>query len=437
MEESTIALNSTAEQSSQCSTASLPDSKNNRRPHNRGFRSLLSVGKIRHLKKKDGEPLWRADIQYDFLCTIFKNKQAVFTDSTTQKRECTFADIYIKAMARSSKCSKILSDRLLGDREAALSIAMVCLLVNIGRMNTTLNFFPEMKAQLRTYHPIPSLQSNDTADYKQLQDAPRLKSILKGACEEYTEISSLEQIAMHGTKPNTNPIHLVFLMSTYPSVVENHYMPSPFRFFDLVVDYTFSSQSRGIAFLWLMWTFLETDLSPEQVAQNPFGSDLEHIPRLVKLSEEEVLQENVDPPSEISFGNQMTLQRLQYLEGSGPPPTKRSRIIGTTPQSSSSTSAAAAPEIPPPKTFQERRVLYEFKRLLFEKRARRRQRRFARQSPIKDCWEVIKEQECCDTAENDNYGYVADDLGERLKSNIAVLKHVASQLPQGLHLEGS
>lgn len=42
-------------------------------------------------------------------------------------------------MARSSKTSKVLRDKLLSDREAAKGMAMVCLLVNVGRMNTTLN----------------------------------------------------------------------------------------------------------------------------------------------------------------------------------------------------------------------------------------------------------------------------------------------------------
>ena len=98
------------------------------------------IGKIRHLKKEDGEPLWREDIQYDFLKAVFDNEQAVFTnsyDSTLGKQN--FADLYIDTMSRSTKTSKVLRDKLLSDREAAKGMAMVCLLVNMGRMNTTLN----------------------------------------------------------------------------------------------------------------------------------------------------------------------------------------------------------------------------------------------------------------------------------------------------------
>lgn len=102
--------------------------------------AVQQIGKIRHLKKEDGEPLWRVDIQYDFLKAVFDNEAKVFTnsyDSTVGKQN--FADLYIDTMARSSKTSKVLRDKLLNDREAAKGMAMVCLLVNVGRMNTTLN----------------------------------------------------------------------------------------------------------------------------------------------------------------------------------------------------------------------------------------------------------------------------------------------------------
>ena len=100
-----------------------------------------TIGKIRHLKKEDGEPLWRKDIQYDFLKAVFDDETKVFTNSYEPQRlgkQC-FADLYIDTMSRSSKTSKVLRDKLLSDRDAAKGMAMVCLLVNIGRMNTTLN----------------------------------------------------------------------------------------------------------------------------------------------------------------------------------------------------------------------------------------------------------------------------------------------------------
>lgn len=105
-----------------------------------GNPSIYSGNKVKHLKKDDGEPLWRSDIQYDFLRGVFDDPQKVFTNSYEPLREKqTFADLYIDTMARSSKTSKILKDKLLTEHTPAKNMAMVCLLVNLGRMNTTLN----------------------------------------------------------------------------------------------------------------------------------------------------------------------------------------------------------------------------------------------------------------------------------------------------------
>lgn len=112
-----------------------------RRNANGSVSSVYSGNKIKHLKKDDGIPLWRKDIQYDFLRLVFEDPQAVFTKQSEPQLgpTHTFADIYLDAMAKSSKCSKILKDKLLTERPAAVNMAMVCLLVNVGRMNTTLN----------------------------------------------------------------------------------------------------------------------------------------------------------------------------------------------------------------------------------------------------------------------------------------------------------
>lgn len=110
-----------------------------RRNANGTIGSVYSGNKIRHLKKDDGVPLWRKDIQYAFLRAVFEDTTPVFTLVSDGSPGHTFADIYIDAMARSSKTSKVLKDKLLTDRAAALNMAMVCLLVNVGRMNTTLN----------------------------------------------------------------------------------------------------------------------------------------------------------------------------------------------------------------------------------------------------------------------------------------------------------
>ncbi|KAH1364378.1 hypothetical protein KXV74_007424 [Aspergillus fumigatus] len=340
-----------------------------RRQANGTIGSVYSGNKIRHLKKEDGMPLWRKDIQYQFLKLVFEDKTPVFTRWSDGKKGLDFADIYIDAMARSSKTSKILKDKLQSDKQAAINMAMVCLLVNFGRMNTTLNcmvlpfflslhsalfaisflsksslklvplhletdletnsVFPEMRAQLRTYHSIPSLQAHqDPNAYKQLQDAPRLKSILKGASEDVDQPNTLEKIKRHPI-PRTNPVHLIFVLAQYaPKVSELHFFP-PRDFFDLVMRSTLSSKSRARAFLWLMWWYLESDYSREAALNNPFGPGQDgegteglpiKVPSFESLTEEQANEENVDTPSEIEYGETKRLERKRILEEDEPLP---------------------------------------------------------------------------------------------------------------------
>ncbi|KAF2740553.1 hypothetical protein EJ04DRAFT_482701 [Polyplosphaeria fusca] len=296
-----------------------------RRNANGSVSSVYSGNKIRHLKKDDGIPLWRKDIQYDFLREVFENQQRVFHKVKPDGSDGhTFADIYLDAMAKSSKCSKILKDKLLTERPAAINMAMVCLLVNVGRMNTTLNFFPEMRAQLRTYHSIPSLQAHqDPNAYKQLQDAPRLKSILKGATEDIEQPSTIEDIKALPV-PRTNPVNLIFVLSQYaPKISELHFFP-PRDFFDLVMRPNLSSKSRATAFLWLMWWYLESDFSKEAAKNNPFGEGQAptdgdasgmpiKCPQFEILTPEQEALENVDTVEEKNFGEIKRKERITIL----------------------------------------------------------------------------------------------------------------------------
>ncbi|KAK5124019.1 hypothetical protein LTR85_002216 [Meristemomyces frigidus] len=287
--------------------------------------SVYSGNKLKHLKKEDGVPLWRKDIQYDFLRLVFYDETKCFTKYSDGTNGHTFATIYIDAMAKSSKCSKILKEKLLQDQEGAISMAMVCLLVNFGRMNTTLNFFPEMRAQLRTYHSIPALQAHqDPNAYKQLQDAPRLKSILKGATEDDPQPSTMEEIKA-AKVPRTNPVNLIFVMSQYaPKISEVHFQ-APRDFFDLVMRGSLSSASRARAFLWLIWWYLESDFGHEDSQRNPFGAGLYgdgeegtgalpvKVPTMESLTEEQAKLENVDTEDEKYFGEVKRKERISIL----------------------------------------------------------------------------------------------------------------------------
>jgi Ino eighty subunit 1 len=160
------------------------------------------------LKRVDGEPLTRVDIQYDVLSTIFHDTHAVFTDpypsDDTPTAKITFHDLYLKTILQSPKATKALKDKMADSPAFAEDFAMLALLVNVGRVNTTMScksyltlnchrfsylyapVFPEMKTAIRTYHPIPALQKTTG----NLQDAPRIKHILKSSLLEDEQTST-------------------------------------------------------------------------------------------------------------------------------------------------------------------------------------------------------------------------------------------------------
>jgi Ino eighty subunit 1 len=184
-----------------------------------------------------------------------------------------------------------------------------------------------MRAQLRTYHSIPSLQAHqDPNAYKQLQDAPRLKSILKGATEDTEQPSTVEDIKRHPV-PRTNPVNLIFVLSQYaPKISELHFFP-PRDFFDLVMRPNLSSRSRATAFLWLMWWYLESNFTKEDALNNPYGpgqygppddpatADMPiKCPPFEFLTPEMEALENVDTPDELNFGEIKRKERQAILE---------------------------------------------------------------------------------------------------------------------------
>lgn len=183
--------------------------------------------------------------------------------------------------------------------------------------------FPEMRAQLRTYHSIPALQAHqDPNAYKQLQDAPRLKSILKGATEDDPQPGSMEEIKQ-AKVPRTNPVNLLFVMSQYAPKISEVHFTAPRDFFDLFMRSSLSSKSRAAAFLWLVWWYLESDFSYEDSQSNPFGPGQQpaeddsgasglplKVPPFDTLTEEQAALENVDTEDEIHFGEVKRKERI-------------------------------------------------------------------------------------------------------------------------------
>lgn len=186
---------------------------------------------------------------------------------------------------------------------------------------STCPVFPEMRAQLRTYHAIPSLQAHqDATAYKQLQDAPRLKSILKGAAEDLPEPRDLAEFKAKDP-PRTNPVNLIFLLCQQASHVAELHFPAGMEFHDLVMKTKYTSHSRAKAFLWLMWFYLESDFTEEGCEENPFGAGVDYgtdvanqgVPKLIEMTAEEEASENIDPGEELDFGREKQSHRAKII----------------------------------------------------------------------------------------------------------------------------
>jgi len=210
-----------------------------------------------------------------------------------------------------------------------------------------------MKTALRTYHPVPSLQKTDG----NAQDAPRIKNCLKAAllpselkaAPPSTPDEVLTKLVSHliyldhrsiltrtrglanAHQPVSSTLYLYLLITQplVPSVLEFPprlitLFPQPLstvhfdgslNFLDLFLPNThIASATRGKAFLWLLFHYLEADHPP-----NPFDDQysLRHpgrVPLLRPLNSTEYSRENVDTAQEILWGNMMSGQRNLFLQ---------------------------------------------------------------------------------------------------------------------------
>lgn len=275
------------------------------------------------IKRADAEPLSREDIQYDFLHAMFSDRHAVFTpptNSTTNSsgipKKLTFCELYTLTIVTSPRCSKVLKEKMAETPDFAISFAKVSLLTNVGRINTTMAFFPKMKTVLRSYHSIPSLQISDA----NLQDAPRIKNCLK-ACLLPQEVdnppTTLDAIVAKqkgGIVPTTSPVNLIFILAAQSVVVTKNHFDPPHDFLDLFLPVDVSSQSRARAFLWIMFHYLESS-----DALNPFADEhaLLHpqkIPKLINITSDRRALENIDTEKELEYGRRMALYRGRFLQ---------------------------------------------------------------------------------------------------------------------------
>lgn len=91
------------------------------------------------IKRGDAEPLTREDLQYDLLYYIFADRTVAFVDYLAPgKPLVNFCDLYVNALYNSSKCSKVLKDKMVETPAFAIEFAKISLLTNVGRINTTM-----------------------------------------------------------------------------------------------------------------------------------------------------------------------------------------------------------------------------------------------------------------------------------------------------------
>ncbi|KAG2023263.1 hypothetical protein CC2G_000936 [Coprinopsis cinerea AmutBmut pab1-1] len=277
------------------------------------------------LKRADGEPLTRADIQYDVLHAIFSDTTPAFTNPYVgephEYTKVSFRELYIQAILNSSKATKSFKEKIMDSPDFARDFAMLALLVNVGRINTSMSFFAETKTPKCTYHPIPSLQRTGG----NLQDGARIRHVLKaGLLNNETPLpphipDEIFARARAGFIPPTSVLNLLFILSSHSSLVGSHFSQR-FDFLDVFLRNEYSSASRAKAFLWTCFNYLEnpgsdSDDYDAQEIPNPFAEpNKSTAPVLISLTPEEIAAENVDTEEEKALGSRMVANRDQIVK---------------------------------------------------------------------------------------------------------------------------
>ncbi|KAG7698550.1 hypothetical protein KL929_002846 [Ogataea haglerorum] len=373
-------------------TTEAEDTKKRKRQSDDGVKeklhpSVLTNSRTRHLKKADGEPYWRKDIRFVFVMKLFFNNWRIFSNPFKKSGEnfdwpehfkyykdefgaehfndgtrLTFFELYLITLMKSSKVSKVLKDRLSHDLSYALNFSVISILVNIGRLNTTVNFDHAMKSQFRTYHSVPSLhvgdhtsifekfyvlhpvearlKTEDTKNYfpmsavKPLQDTPRIKSILKSINDLNQEVpKNFKEFILGMNEDNKfhlNVVSLLFLLCVHEYEIGKLFFPTsqqlPQSETDNMGHAGFATSSGSLfndiwlktesdpndeveRFLWLVYLFLETDFKADKILANPFNNPLAKI----------TIDSGLNVAQEIAHDNLELVEKLRQLV----PPMKK------------------------------------------------------------------------------------------------------------------
>eukprot|EP00918_Siedleckia_nematoides_P023747 GHVU01051265.1.p1 GENE.GHVU01051265.1~~GHVU01051265.1.p1 ORF type:complete len:562 (-),score=46.69 GHVU01051265.1:184-1833(-) len=272
------------------------------------------------LKKADGEMFTRADIQFDLMSDIFNDRTFQFT-SPSDQRAVSFKELYVETLSKFSKAAKSTVRQLDENPTWATNFCIASFLINIGRINTTVAFYPELRAYMRTYHPIPCLQKDDYCKTN-LQDAPRIKTMLKScqlpheATDEPGSLPEISGRSARGFRPPTTVVNLIFELFNVEPFVSAKYFPEGFVLHDLFSPTTIPTKLRAYAFLWLMHHFLEdpsseNDYKVESKVQAFQLARLEDLDPSINLAE---MTENIDLEEELKWGKEMQIYRLDFLK---------------------------------------------------------------------------------------------------------------------------
>ncbi|KAJ7169616.1 hypothetical protein C8R46DRAFT_203474 [Mycena filopes] len=277
------------------------------------------------IERNDTEPLFRDELQFDFLSQIFANDSQVFSNNIPGGSKLSFRDLYVQAILQSPKTKPVLKEKL-ALPTFATDFAMLALLTNVGRIAPTMSFFAEMRTAQRTYHPIPSLQRTHGGN---LLDAPRIKAILKSSIldgETKNGLATPAQVLARvkvGQLPTTTLPNLIFVFANHSIQIGREHL-ADMEFLDLFLPNPASSASRARVFLWLCYRYLEgssADLEDDYdeadvTGVNPFSdpSSPGKIPRLVMLTKEEIVSENIDPDEEKALASRLIAQRKAIVQ---------------------------------------------------------------------------------------------------------------------------
>ncbi|CAH7688144.1 hypothetical protein BY996DRAFT_6800927 [Phakopsora pachyrhizi] len=301
----------------------MPPPKKNRATNQSAFQSTPNLAKDSSswaLKKTDGEMFTRADIQFDLMSAIFNDRTFQFT-SPLDQRAVSFKELYIETLSKFSRAAKSTTRQLEENPTWATNFCIASFLINIGRINTTVAFYPELRAYMRTYHPIPCLQKDDYCKTN-LQDAPRIKTMLKSCQLVYecnNEPTSLADIASRsalGYRPPTTVVNLIFELFNSEPYVSAKYFSEGFVLHDLFSPTTIPTKLRAYAFLWLMHHFLEdpssvTDFEVDSKVQAFQLARMEDIQPSSMIGD---MDENIDSEEELNWGREMQSYRLDFLK---------------------------------------------------------------------------------------------------------------------------